>query len=201
MYSSKILFLIWQIAVCCIALLAVISVAEPLRFLAIGDWGAGDDGQERVAMAMGNWSAERNPEFILSLGDNFYPVGVASVNDTQWDTKWRHVSIFLLVKQKSKSISLNSYQFNAGHFPVLKTDTVTESDHTAFHYDIIYHVHHPCCGMYVWPLCDHFWVTWQIWHGWSLFQIRGMNPCESSSMWRHVAKLDLHTAVVMYANI
>ena len=85
-------------------------------------------------MAMGNWAAERNPEFILSLGDNFYPDGVASVNDTQWDTKWRQVSVFLLVKQKSKSISRNSYQFNAGHFPVLKTNTVTESDHTAFHF-------------------------------------------------------------------
>ena len=67
-------------------------MAEPLRFLAIGDWGDDDGNQEGVAMAMGNWAANRNPEFILSLGDNFYPDGVASVNDTQWDTKWRQVS-------------------------------------------------------------------------------------------------------------
>ena len=80
----------------CFILLSVAIAVEPLRFLAIGDWGDDDGNQEGVAATMGTWAASRNPEFVLSLGDNFYPDGVANVNDSQWDTKWRNVSQSLL---------------------------------------------------------------------------------------------------------
>ena len=42
--------------------------------------------------------------------------------------------------------------------------------------------------MYV-PLCDHFGLTQQILLGWSLFQIRGANPCESFSILRCIRQI------------
>jgi len=30
-------------------------------------------------------------KFIINVGDSFYPSGVFSKHDTQWDTKWRHI--------------------------------------------------------------------------------------------------------------
>ena len=65
------------------------------------------------------------------------------------------------------------------------------------------------CGMYV-PLCDDNGVMEQIWRGWSLFHIPGVNPCKLCPLWRRQyqyqpdsvmtsqlrATLLLHTAVV-----
>lgn len=51
------------------------------RFLAIGDWGAHDPSSTRhLAANMAAWvRAEGAPDFVLALGDNFYPSGVTSV--------------------------------------------------------------------------------------------------------------------------
>ncbi len=56
-----------------------------LHFLAIGDWGrAGADHQIPVAKQMGKWATENPNDFMLSLGDNFYPKGVVSEHDPLW---------------------------------------------------------------------------------------------------------------------
>lgn len=49
--------------------------------------------QVAIARAMSKWVRERNisPEFIISLGDNFYDNGVLSTNDTPWITHWKNV--------------------------------------------------------------------------------------------------------------
>lgn len=44
---------------------------SPLVFAAIGDYGGGDRGAEAVANLIKSWQ----PEFIITLGDNNYPVG------------------------------------------------------------------------------------------------------------------------------
>ena len=46
-------------------------VPEPLVFAAIGDYGGGDSGEEAVADLIKSWQ----PELIITLGDNNYPVG------------------------------------------------------------------------------------------------------------------------------
>jgi hypothetical protein len=64
-----------------------------LRFLALGDWGL-PEGASEVAAAMARWSREHyggSPDFILGLGDNFYPSGAQSVNDSCFDTQWADV--------------------------------------------------------------------------------------------------------------
>lgn len=57
----------------------------PLNFLAIGDWGRnGEYDQTEVAKQMGTWAAANPNNFVISVGDNFYPQGVISENDPLW---------------------------------------------------------------------------------------------------------------------
>jgi len=66
--------------------------AGALSFLAVGDWGRqGSLEQRRVARQMGIAAAALNAQFVLSLGDNFYPDGVTSVKDRQFFSSWENV--------------------------------------------------------------------------------------------------------------
>jgi acid phosphatase len=59
--------------------------AQTLNFVLIGDWGRwGHDHQTDVARQMGETAAAINSQFTISMGDNFYENGVASVDDPQW---------------------------------------------------------------------------------------------------------------------
>jgi predicted MPP superfamily phosphohydrolase len=63
----------------------ILAPKNTFNFFVIGDWGrAGDFLQKETAVAMNNAAAIINPSFIISTGDNFYGVGVASVDDPQW---------------------------------------------------------------------------------------------------------------------
>lgn len=55
--------------------------AEPLRFLALGDVGTGTEEQRRVARTAARLCREPGCDFLLLLGDNFYPAGVTSPAD------------------------------------------------------------------------------------------------------------------------
>ncbi|MDX2471741.1 MAG: metallophosphoesterase [SAR324 cluster bacterium] len=59
-----------------------------IRFLAFGDWGSGNDKQKAVAAAMIKKCKAENCEFVVTVGDNFYPKGVRSLADKQWKTKF-----------------------------------------------------------------------------------------------------------------
>ncbi|MSR46838.1 MAG: hypothetical protein EXS13_07225 [Planctomycetes bacterium] len=58
----------------------------PPRFFAFGDFGTGGRGQKRVAAGLAARAHTAAPDFLLLLGDNFYPDGVASVDDPLWQT-------------------------------------------------------------------------------------------------------------------
>lgn len=58
--------------------------ASALSFLVVGDWGQDSDQQREVARAMGQVAGDAGSRFVISTGDNFYPRGVASVNDPQF---------------------------------------------------------------------------------------------------------------------
>lgn len=62
-----------------------------VKFLVIGDWGAGGSFQKSIAQQMLQKAEEETPQFILSTGDNIYPNGVNSTDDKQWDTKFKNV--------------------------------------------------------------------------------------------------------------
>jgi tartrate-resistant acid phosphatase type 5 len=66
---------------------------EPLvTFLAVGDWGRdGAHHQAEVAARMGETARSVNAAFVVSVGDNFYEDGVASVDDSKWKTSFEDV--------------------------------------------------------------------------------------------------------------
>jgi hypothetical protein len=93
-----------------------------MRFYAIGDFGYPSPEMKRVAAAMQLYSEINGPpDFILGLGDNFYPSGVDSVKDRQFQTSWEdvflryqslrvpwHISKFLFSSLNHKSLLLPS---------------------------------------------------------------------------------------------
>lgn len=62
-----------------------------VRFLIIGDWGAGGRLQRRVAEQMRSKAEEESCQFVMSTGDNIYPNGVVSADDPQWASKFEKV--------------------------------------------------------------------------------------------------------------
>jgi hypothetical protein len=61
---------------------------EPIRVLAFGDFGTGSPAQKQVAAAMLQYHRKSPFDFAVTLGDNFYSVGMASPSDPRWETWW-----------------------------------------------------------------------------------------------------------------
>jgi tartrate-resistant acid phosphatase type 5 len=65
---------------------------KALNFLVVGDWGRnGQYHQQAVAEQMGNAAMTMDAEFIISTGDNFYPDGVISTSDPQWQSSFEQI--------------------------------------------------------------------------------------------------------------
>ena len=53
-----------------------------VHFISVGDWGRnGEYDQNEVAKQMGDWAKNNPNNFVISVGDNFYPRGVVSEMD------------------------------------------------------------------------------------------------------------------------
>lgn len=63
-------------------------VDQPVRALAFGDFGTGSNEQKLVAAAMLEYHRKKPFDFGMTLGDNFYSVGMASPTDQRWKTWW-----------------------------------------------------------------------------------------------------------------
>ena len=60
--------------------------------MVVGDWGRkGDDGQQEVADCMEKVSKLLDAEFVFATGDNFYPDGVASTQDSNWEDSFEDI--------------------------------------------------------------------------------------------------------------
>lgn len=63
-----------------------------LYFMALGDWGRnGEDKQLEVGKQMGEWANSHRNNFVISVGDNFYPAGVVSEQDPLWHYSFENV--------------------------------------------------------------------------------------------------------------
>lgn len=60
-------------------------------FVAVGDTGTGNTNQLAVAQSMHDRLTATGASFVVLLGDNFYPSGVTSTTDPQWQTKFENV--------------------------------------------------------------------------------------------------------------
>ena len=73
--------------------LAPNAAQNGISFLTIGDWGNTKFHADaaRVAEAMARVADERHVQFVLAVGDNFYPAGVSSVDDPLWQSAFEDV--------------------------------------------------------------------------------------------------------------
>jgi acid phosphatase len=62
-----------------------------LDFMAVGDAGTGTDGQKWVAGFMEAYAGKNPVEFVLYLGDNFYPHGVNAIDDPRFQSQFEEI--------------------------------------------------------------------------------------------------------------
>lgn len=68
------------------------QVEDGLSFLVMGDFGRyGQYHQKEVAEQMGKAAVTIDAEFVISVGDNFYPNGVQSTQDHQWMSSYEDI--------------------------------------------------------------------------------------------------------------
>jgi hypothetical protein len=70
-----------------------VAPEKPLRFLAVGDTGKGNDGQRAVAKAMAETCRLRGCDFVVLLGDNFYESGASSPTDPIFKERFEDVYV------------------------------------------------------------------------------------------------------------
>jgi hypothetical protein len=70
---------------------SVVPPDKPIRAVAFGDFGSGQETQTRTAAAIRAYAASRPFDFGITLGDNFYPVGMDSPLDSRWKTQWEEL--------------------------------------------------------------------------------------------------------------
>jgi hypothetical protein len=70
------------------AIFAAAPADKPARVLAFGDFGDGSQAQRTVAAAMRTYHGAHPFDFAVTLGDNFYSIGMASPDDERWKTWW-----------------------------------------------------------------------------------------------------------------
>ncbi len=69
-------------------LFAAAPAGAAVRVLAFGDFGTGAPPQRQVAAAMLAYHRQKQFDFAVTLGDNFYSTGMAAPDDERWKTWW-----------------------------------------------------------------------------------------------------------------
>lgn len=68
------------------------TTENAVNFLVIGDWGRnGAYFQQQVAHQMSKAAATVSADFIVAVGDNFYPNGVQSTQDPNWQFSFENI--------------------------------------------------------------------------------------------------------------
>lgn len=67
------------------------AAEQPIRVVAFGDFGTGSEAQKQVAAAVLKYHRQTPFDFGVTLGDNFYPVGMESPGDPRWATQWEQL--------------------------------------------------------------------------------------------------------------
>jgi tartrate-resistant acid phosphatase type 5 len=67
---------------------AVTPADRPIRVLAFGDFGNGQEPQKNLAATLADYGKTHPFDFGFTLGDNFYTTGMHSPSDPRWRTWW-----------------------------------------------------------------------------------------------------------------
>lgn len=70
------------------AVFSVVPADRAIRVVAFGDFGTGSEGQIKDAGAMAAYHKQHPFDFGLTLGDNFYSVGLNTPDSPRWQTQW-----------------------------------------------------------------------------------------------------------------
>lgn len=82
---------------------------KAFNFIVVGDWGRnGEFGQKQVADRMGEVAEQLDVQCVLSVGDNFYLNGVASVDDPAWNSSFENI-------YKAHSLMVDWYPILGNH--------------------------------------------------------------------------------------
>ena len=73
------------------AIFPSLPATPALQVLVLGDWGTGGAGQREVAAAIALTHGASPPDLVLTVGDNFYPHGVAGLGDPLWESVFSSV--------------------------------------------------------------------------------------------------------------
>jgi tartrate-resistant acid phosphatase type 5 len=70
---------------------SVKPAGSPVRVLAFGDFGTGSPAQVALAKTIASYHQRRPLDLALTLGDNFYSVGMESPSDPRWQTQFEQL--------------------------------------------------------------------------------------------------------------
>ena len=88
--------------------------AVDLRFFAVGDTGTGEPDQFAVGRAIAEKCRTSRCDFGVLLGDNFYPDGVTSADDPQWQSKFERPYAELLAAGQRFFAVLGNHDYADG---------------------------------------------------------------------------------------
>jgi hypothetical protein len=72
-------------------LFSVVPANQPVRVVAFGDFGTGSTAQKALSETLATYHAARRFDLGITLGDNFYSVGMESPSDPRWQTQWEEM--------------------------------------------------------------------------------------------------------------
>jgi DNA repair exonuclease SbcCD nuclease subunit len=105
------------------------KLEKSINFLVLGDFGRhGEYYQKEVALQMTKAAATIDADFVVSVGDNFYPNGVQSTQDIQWESSFEDIysSHFL---HKDWYVTLGNHDYNGNIQAQLEYDKVSRRWH------------------------------------------------------------------------
>jgi hypothetical protein len=72
-------------------LFSVKPADQAVRVLAFGDFGTGSPAQQAVGATLARYDSTQPFDFGITVGDNFYSVGMLSPSDERWQTWWEDI--------------------------------------------------------------------------------------------------------------
>ena len=85
---------------------------QSLEFIVIGDWGMqGNATQVQIAQQMEQLAATYTIDFIVTTGDNFYPLGVKTADDPAWQKNYESVYALPHIKDIPWYITLGNHDY------------------------------------------------------------------------------------------
>lgn len=101
---------------------------DKLRFFVVADWGYPSQGLRRMALTMAARAAAMQPQFVLALGDNFYPSGVSSISDRKFNSYWQDVFLCHKSLKVPWQVCLGNHDYEGN--PQAQIDYTTSAQNT-----------------------------------------------------------------------